>query len=93
MSWRKGNIPDRKRWRRFRITILDRDGWKCVKCGKRGRLEVDHIKPLWQGSKPFDPANCQSLCRSCHISKTRLENTNTVSTEQVEWREYLGWYN
>ena len=29
----------------LRKLAKDRDGWRCVKCGRAGRLEVDHIKP------------------------------------------------
>ncbi|MEC3863308.1 HNH endonuclease signature motif containing protein [Mesobacterium sp. TK19101] len=63
-----------KRWKVLRMEILERDGFACVKCGARGRLEVDHIRPVRDcPEKAFDPANLQSLCPSCHTAKTRLE--------------------
>ena len=46
VSWRRGPKVNRKQWRKVRLVILDRDGWRCQKCGKAGRMEVDHIKPL-----------------------------------------------
>ena len=33
------------KWKKLRITILDRDGWQCVQCGKPGDT-VDHIIPV-----------------------------------------------
>ena len=63
MSWRRGNVPNQRRWRKFRLEVLDRDGWRCVRCGKAGALEVDHIVGLEVGGKAFDAGNCQTLCR------------------------------
>ena len=40
---------DRLRWGRVRRLVLARDGWRCRQCGRRGRLEVDHIEPQGEG--------------------------------------------
>ena len=42
------------KWSKVRILAKDRDGWACVKCGKAGRLEVDHIKPVALGGAKYD---------------------------------------
>ena len=52
-----------RRWTAVRRAAFERDGWRCVECGKAGRLEADHIVPLKRGGDPWDPANLQSLCR------------------------------
>ena len=66
-----------RRWAAVRRAVFERDGWQCVMCGKAGRLECDHITPLQcePGQDPFDLDGLQVLCRSCHIEKTRAENT------------------
>lgn len=56
----------------LRRMIFDRDGWRCKKCGKAGRLELDHITPLECGGA-HEAGNLQTLCRGCHIAKTRAE--------------------
>ena len=66
--------PQRRRWERLRRVILDRDGWRCRKCGRAGRLEVDHIVPIHRGGDYWDMSNLQALCRSpCHFAKTSSE--------------------
>ena len=50
-------------WARLRRVVLVRDSWKCVKCGRSGRMEVDHIKPLHLGGAWYDLANLQTLMR------------------------------
>ncbi len=63
-----------RRWQVLRHAILERDGWKCRTCGKRGKLEIDHIKPVrTHPGLAFMPSNCQALCPSCHTKKTRIE--------------------
>ena len=36
---------DRRRWERVRLECLDRDGWRCQRCGAYGK-ECDHVVPL-----------------------------------------------
>ena len=87
MSWRRGNRPKTKQWRKVRLVALDRDGWACVKCHKRARLEVHHIKSLdLAPDKMYDLSNIQSLCRSCHLSE---HGGRGPSSEVLKWRRYL----
>lgn len=67
-------VTSTRRWKGLRLEILRRDGYACVKCGARGRLEVDHIVPVRNApERGFDRSNLQALCPSCHTRKTRLE--------------------
>ena len=86
--------PKTANWRRLRLRVLDRDGWRCRNCGRHGRLEVDHIIPLEQGGSMFDMDNLQALCRDpCHFAKTRGERTAKRGAESAAWEEYLMCYN
>ena len=73
-------------WQRFRVKILKRDNWTCRECGGYGN-EVDHIQPLHKGGAPLDAGNAQTLCRSCHLSKTSSENIRTPGRR--EWLEFV----
>jgi hypothetical protein len=55
------------RWKKLRITILNRDGWTCTYCGGVAN-EVDHIIPLKRGGSD-DPDNLTSACRTCNARK------------------------
>lgn len=61
------------RWRAVRRAALDRDAWRCRRCGRAGVLEVDHVIPVQDGGAPYDLDNLQSLCRRCHRDKTNDE--------------------
>ena len=91
MSWRKGSKrPNYRRWRAVRLLALDRDGWACVKCGRAGRLEVDHRIALEDGGAVFDLGNLQSLCTDCHFEKSQEERRGGPTPPEVlEWRRYL----
>ena len=65
-------------WRHKRENFLVEHPF-CEECRKYGRLTkavvVDHIIPLRQGGEPFDDGNLQSLCSSCHSSKSIKEGS------------------
>ncbi len=56
------------KWKKLRITILDRDGWSCAVCHGPAHT-VDHIIPRVKGGEMWNPSNLQSMCKSCNSSK------------------------
>lgn len=84
-------VTGTKRWQAVRKLAKDRDGWKCVECGARGRLEVDHIKPVRTHPElSYELTNLQSLCRKCHSRKTRIEiGLGKIDPEKEKWRDLL----
>ena len=70
--------------------VLERDGWRCVECGRAGRLEVDHVVPLEAGGEPWALENLQALCAGCHIRKTAAERPRREVPEAVRrWRDLV----
>lgn len=67
-----------RRWRKARLEWLHMSP-VCVRCLEAGKVEpateVDHITPH-RGSEIlfWDINNWQSLCKTCHSRKTRLED-------------------
>ena len=74
------------RWAAVRHIVFERDNYRCNECGRAGHLECDHVRPLDKGGDPWDPDNLQTLCRSCHIAKTREENRRPLTEAEVAWR-------
>lgn len=81
----------RRRWRRVRRAVFERDGWRCVMCGRAGRLECDHVTPLERepGQDPYDVNGLQTLCRGCHIAKTAAERPAEISPAELRWRDLV----
>lgn len=79
------------RWKALRMQALERDGWQCVQCGERQRLECDHILPVrTHPHLSYSLANLQCLCGRCHARKTRLEVGHTpLPPERQKWRDLL----
>ena len=95
-KYAKGKVVSRREkrmgareWRKHRMRALHRDGFRCVQCGKAGRLEVDHIVPLSAGGSQSEPHNLQTLCRDCHIRKTRRENTKPATRAEKNWNRIV----
>jgi 5-methylcytosine-specific restriction protein A len=59
-------------WSARRVRILKRDGYRCVLCGSRWMVSVDHIVPRSQGGGDED-SNLRVLCRVHHTAKTQAE--------------------
>ena len=83
-------IVGSRRWARVRRVVLERDGYRCRACGKAGRLEVDHIRGLELQGLPWELGNLQTLCRGCHIRKTRRENRRPPSPDEQRWQRLVG---
>ena len=77
-----------RRWAAVRRAVFDRDGYRCVMCGRAGRLECDHIEPMQREPRqdPFDVNGLQTLCKACHIAKTARENRRLLTPAEQEWR-------
>jgi hypothetical protein len=56
-------------WGRQKEKVFERDGHRCVKCGSRSSLSVDHIVNRSQGGDSLMD-NLQTLCLTCHDHKT-----------------------
>lgn len=58
---------DSDRYRDWRNKVLGRDGFRCVQCGARNRLQAHHIIP-WavDPKKRFLISNGKTLCEGCH---------------------------
>lgn len=84
-------VTDSAQWKRLRWQALRRDGFACVQCGARGRLEVDHVKPVRTHPElSYVLGNLQSLCVPCHARKTRIEVGHPELTpERKAWRSLL----
>jgi 5-methylcytosine-specific restriction endonuclease McrA len=68
-----------KVYARLRREILERDGWRCQKCGFSGNLDVHHVNPR---SALGDDAetNLITLCRECHkiLHRSRTRPPNPI---------------
>lgn len=55
------------RWQRKRLEIMQRDDFKCTKCGTTNDLNVHHLRYI-DGRKPweYEDADLVTLCRDCH---------------------------
>lgn len=76
------------RWPRLRLAAKRRDGWACVDCGGKLRLEVHHVQRV--GERPdlaFALDNLLTLCRNCHIDVTKAEKRAVLSPEKRAWRD------
>lgn len=75
--WRDIVPPD---WPTIRGRALRRDGRRCVLCGSRQELEVDHIQPVATHPElELDLANVRTLCRPCHTAQGARPGPRAVS--------------
>lgn len=74
----RNRFYQRAAWKRLRAAHLQSEPL-CRKCRQAGRLTeasiVDHVVPFTSTQDPLalDANNLQSLCTSCHSSKTRAD--------------------
>ena len=55
-------------YRRIMKRVLERDDWRCQKCGSLENLQIHHkIKRSQMGDDSLE--NLQTLCAHCHIEE------------------------
>ncbi len=69
-------------WFSLRNEALERDGYKCKKCGREAS-EVDHITEIADGGGAWSLDNLQSLCNDCHKEKTRESWKQRTRAEEI----------
>ncbi len=66
----------------LRRRVLERDGWRCQRCGRRDRLEVHHLEHRSRGGRDAND-NLIVLCRECH---ELIHHTSTAREESLDMR-------
>lgn len=61
----------------LRQKVLERDNYKCTKCGTTKYLQIDHIKPFSKGGHTVFE-NLQTLCKKHHIEKGETEKSYLI---------------
>ena len=72
---------DWRRWQQTRKAAFERDGYRCTRCGKAGRLEAHHDPPLGPGVEPYDMVGIKTRCRACHTD----EHRRPLSPDEEAW--------
>ena len=63
---RRGRLRlDRDGYRELRMKVLERDGWKCQRCGRQDQLQIHHIVRRSQSGPDYEQ-NLIVLCAGCH---------------------------
>lgn len=58
----------RGEYKRWRNSVFERDGHKCVLCESTENLQADHILPFaTHEDKRLDVSNGRTLCKTCHL--------------------------
>jgi DNA-directed RNA polymerase subunit RPC12/RpoP len=65
MTMTRSDVKRPHDWRHRREFILERDGYRCTRCGTRTNLHVHHIVPVRQ-RPDHSASNLVTLCASCH---------------------------
>ena len=74
-----------RRWIKVRRFVFERDGYRCVRCHRPGRLECHHRTPVAAGGND-SPENLETLCRACHFL---AHGTKKPDADRRAWLERL----
>ncbi len=61
------SIRSSRQYKDWRKKVFEKNGKKCLFCGSKEKLEVDHIKPLaLYPNEALEIKNGRVLCKKCH---------------------------
>jgi len=63
----KNRLMQSFEYKKLKHNVLERDNYRCVTCGCKEQLELDHIKPFSSYRHlALEKSNCRILCNPCH---------------------------
>jgi hypothetical protein len=73
-------------WQVLRYRVLERDGWKCVRCGADGdNLQIHHKIKRRFGGKDVE-GNLEALCPPCHSA---ADHESSEAERMIKCEHYL----
>lgn len=81
----------RKQWKLKRLVILERDSYKCCRCGSTENLNIHHTYycryPNGQYVEPWEyyDSSLITLCRDCH---KYVHKTTAIGFKFVPFKKY-----
>jgi 5-methylcytosine-specific restriction protein A len=86
----------REIWQQTRLRILERDGYKCVRCQIAVRVDTANIDHIKSGRLATNAdSNLRTLCKMCHTTRLDPRHRGMVGKAlhndelPVNWRELL----
>ena len=71
-------------WLKLRRFVFERDGYRCVRCKRPGRLRLHHRIAFADGGSD-SPENLETMCESCHID----HHQRTINPARQKWHKFL----
>ncbi len=68
-TWDGHTTPAKADWAELRLVILERDGYRCTRCGSTTHLHIHHRHSRCQGGTD-EMDNLETLCGDCHMRTT-----------------------
>jgi 5-methylcytosine-specific restriction endonuclease McrA len=69
-----------KQYAKLRREVLERDSWRCQKCGSLRNLDVHHVRRRSTLGDDAE-ANLITLCRNCHQMLHRFRISSSTMKE------------
>lgn len=75
-KYERNEYPELNTWR---VQVFKRDGFKCVKCGSKNKIQAHHLK-RWKDypDDRFNVGNGQTLCFKCHCKTDNYGRKNNA---------------
>jgi RNA-directed DNA polymerase len=69
LSWDGHTTPEKAAWAELRLAVLERDNYRCTRCGTTKKLHIHHRRSRRQGGTD-EMDNLTTLCGQCHMRTT-----------------------
>ena len=70
-KWEYKQYLKSDKWHKKRLAVLQRDGFRCVRCGSKNQLQVHHKTYRNIFNEPL--SDLITLCKKCHKKQHKKE--------------------
>ena len=80
------------RWQKLRLEVMERDGWKCRRCGKKEGVTLNVHHAYYEAGKApweYPKQTLVTFCEECHAFRHKQQTDLLVKLSNLDCSDFI----